>query len=375
MAEADRFDIVIAGGGPVGCVLGRALAGSGLAVLQIRDSRSAEDRPIALSLGSREILERLGLWSGIAATPILSIHVSQRGAFGRTLIGAGDCGVPALGYVVSYRDLLSPIARSASGTGVQGRLVSWSVEPEAIRARYADEHAERNCSARLLVLADGNDAADEARDYGQSAIVAQVRCERAHRNVAWERFTPEGPLALLPHGESYALIWSTAQAAAKALIELADDAFVEALQQAFGWRLGRFLAAGPRAAFPLALRYSRMPPAARVIPAGNAAQTLHPVAGQGLNLGLRDAAELAEQVLATAPADLGGREFMRRYWRRRSLDRNASVRFTDLLVRLFSNSRPSLAMLRGAGLVFFDVVPPARRFLARRMMFGARALP
>ena len=371
----ERFDVAIAGGGPVGCALGAALAGSGVSVLQIRDGAAAQDRPIALSYGSRQILQRLGHWTGNTGTPIATIHVSQQHGFGRTVISAGDYGLPALGYVVSYVDLLASLSTRESGPVVPGKVLTWTVDPDAVRVRVATADAAYQCSARLLVLADGADAADEVRDYEQWAVVATMRTERPHRFVAWERFAPQGPIALLPDRDFHALIWSVSTQSVASLLESPPDMFVARLQAAFGDRLGRFQLLGARSAFPLALRLSRTPPALRVLPIGNAAQTLHPVAGQGLNLGLRDAAELAEQVLATPGNELGSRDFLRRYWNRRRLDREGSIRFTDALVRVFSHPSPSLAALRGAGLLLLDAIPPARHFLARRMMFGGRALP
>ena len=367
--------MAIAGGGPVACALGAALSGGGLAVLQIRDGRTAEDRPIALAYGSRQILERLGYWGNITGTPITAIHVSQQHGFGRTVIAAADYGLPALGYVVSYADLLASLSSRESDPVVPGRVLTWTVDGDAVRVRIATNHEEYECSARLLVLAEGADAADEVRDYEQWAVVATMRTERPHQFVAWERFASQGPIALLPHRDLYALIWSVSTQSVGALLDCPADVFVARLQAAFGERLGRFELLGTRSAFPLALRLSRTPPALRVLPIGNAAQTLHPVAGQGLNLGLRDAMELSEQILASPADELGGREFLRRYWHGRSLDRQGSILFTDALVRVFSESSPWLAVLRGAGLLLLDAVPPARRFLARRMMFGARALP
>jgi len=371
----ERFDVAIAGGGPVGCALAAALAGGGLSVLQIRDGKAAEDRPIALSYGSRQILQQLGFWTEISGTPINTIHVSQQHGFGRTIISAGDYGLPALGYVVSYVELLASMSPRESALVIPGRVMTWTVEGDAVRVRIATSGEECECSARLLVLADGADAADEVRDYEQCALVAMVRTERPKHFVAWERFTSQGPIALLPHRDLYALIWSVSTKSVSSLLDSPPEEFAARLQRAFGDRLGRFQLLGTRSAFPLALRLSRNPPALRVLPIGNAAQTLHPVAGQGLNLGLRDAVELAEQILATPADELGGREFVRRYWNARRLDRTGSIRFTDALVRVFSVTGPRLGALRGAGLLFLDSVPPARRFLARRMMFGGRALP
>jgi 2-octaprenyl-6-methoxyphenol hydroxylase len=231
--------------------------------------------------------------------------------------------------------------------------------------------------ARLLVLADGglNRNAGRVTDYRQRAIVAEVAAEHATAGTAWERFTTEGPLALLPFGERYALVWSMSPATAEELQGLRDPEFLARLRRVFGGRLGNFHSTGPRSTFPLSLRRSAVQTSPRVLAIGNAAQTLHPVAGQGLNLGLRDAWELARMLLDATREEIGARAFTARYASNRDLDRRAGIGFTDLLVRMFSNSVPPLALARGAGLAMLDVLPPARHFLARRMIFGARALP
>jgi 2-octaprenyl-6-methoxyphenol hydroxylase len=205
--------------------------------------------------------------------------------------------------------------------------------------------------------------------------VAEVTAERPRHGVAWERFTPEGPLALLPHSDRYALVWSLRPGGASELLGLSDRDFLSRLRETFGGRLGDFRSVSRRATFPLSLRRGPITPAPRTLAVGNAAQTLHPVAGQGLNLGLRDAWELAQMLLDVSKEEIGSSEFLARYARGRRVDRYAGIGFTDFLVRAFSNSIPPLALIRGAGLAVLDTLPPARRFLARRMIFGARALP
>jgi 2-octaprenyl-6-methoxyphenol hydroxylase len=200
-----------------------------------------------------------------------------------------------------------------------------------------------------------------------------VQAEQAHRGRAWERFTPEGPLALLPHGAGYALVWTAPPDRAARLAALDTAAFLDELHASFGGRLGAFVGAGERSAFPLALRYRREETRPRSLAVGNAAQTLHPVAGQGFNLGLRDAWELA--LLAREAPDPGSEGFIGDFRRARALDRRAGIQFTDGLVGVFSNADPLLCLGRGAGLLALDLLPPARRFIARRMIFGARALP
>lgn len=376
MAAVDlpEVDVAIAGGGPVGCALALALSESAVRVTRISDQAEAADRPIALSYGSRLILERLAAWNPLASTAIQTIHVSQQG-FGRTVMRCADYGLPALGYVTSYSELVARLA--ALTPAISGNLKNWEHSGDGIVLHLSAGGGDALMRARLLVLADGglNRDAGRVTDYRQRAIVAEVAAEHAAAGTAWERFTAEGPLALLPFGERYALVWSMSPATAEELQGLRDSAFLARLRRAFGGRLGNFHSTGPRSTFPLSLRRSPVQTSPRVLAIGNAAQTLHPVAGQGLNLGLRDAWELARMLLDATREEIGARAFTTRYARSRDLDRRAGIGFTDLLVRMFSNSVPPLALARGAGLAMLDVLPPARHFLARRMIFGARALP
>ena len=374
MAELAEVDVAIAGGGPVGCALALALSGSQVSVARIAGEADFADRPIALSYGSRLILERLGAWSSVRSNPIETIHVSQRG-FGRTVMRCADYGLPALGYVSAYSELVAQLAGRTPASAES--LKDWSSGDDEVVLQLSHGEKKTGRRARLLVLADGgqNRRARHARDYRQHAIVAEVTAEHPRVGVAWERFTAEGPLALLPFGERYALVWSVRPASAAELLGLSDSDFLARLREIFGGRLGNFSSVGPRSTFPLSLRYGRIDPAPRVLAIGNAAQTLHPVAGQGLNLGLRDALELAQMLLDAAKEEIGAPRFLARYARSRSFDRYAGIGFTDFLVRVFSNSLAPLALARGAGLAALDALPPARRFLARRMIFGARALP
>lgn len=378
---AASVDVLIAGGGPVGSVLAASLARSGLEVALVDPGEppAGRLRPIALSHGSRMVLEGLGAFAGLAATPIETIHVSQAGGFGRTVMRREELALPALGYVVDRAALAAHLAARAADRRVAGRVLRWEGGEDEARATIRSADGDELWTAKLLVLADGAGhvgPGTSQRDYGQVAISAEVRTEAAPRGVAWERFTPQGPLALLPFAGHYALVWTVAAGAADRLAGCDEPSFLAALGAAFGGRLGRFLAAGPRASFPLALRFRRDPVAApRVLAIGNAAQTLHPVAGQGLNLGLRDAAELARVIRATPRGALGTREFAARAAATRSADRFATIGATDALVRVFSNANPAFALARGIGLAALDLAPPARRFFARRMIFGARALP
>ncbi len=376
------YDVLIAGGGPVGAAAALALGDSGLTVglVEARAPQAAQSdpRPIALSHGSRLILERLGVWERLQpAAPIERIHISQRGGFGRAQLDAAEAGLPALGYVVDYGGLagaLTGALESRDGCHVIRATVN-AVHGgrDAAQARF--DSGIGQASARLLVLAEGGAltaARVRTRDYNQSVVTARVTSTAPHRNVAYERFTPEGPLALLPMGERLALVWTTTPARAQQLCELSDPEFLKELQDAFGSRLGAFRQASARTSFPLALKVAARMTEPRMTALGNAAQTLHPVAGQGLNLGLRDAWELAETVRACGRDEIGGPAQLQAYESRRRIDRGGGIRFTDALVRLFSNDIAPLRLARGLGLAALGAAPPVKDFVVRRMTFGTR---
>ena len=376
-----RTAIAVAGAGPVGMTLALALAGSSLHVLLI-DSRArgaaADDpRALALSYGSRQLLERLQAWNAAASTAIHQIHVSQRGGFGRTLIKAEDYKTPALGYVLRYRDLAATLdARLANGQLIdQCRIDHIETDDDGATLSVTQHETPRRIRTKLIVHAEGtpnDDPGIKVRDYEQQAIVAEVRPVPAHNNRAWERFTPDGPLALLPLGQDYSLVFSVPPAKAAQLLALDDEAFLTALRKQFGQRLD-FIASGPRTSFPLALRARPQITQQRQVWIGNSAQALHPVSGQGFNLGLRDAWELADVLLEHR--DAGNPAALARYANRRQPDRCGSMAFTDGIVRLFSNDLPPLRIARGLGLLALDLAPPLRHFVAKRMIWGARAWP
>lgn len=381
MTASAQHEIVIIGGGPVGGALALALAQSGRRSLLIDAGSAAADddpRSLALSAGSRLILERIGVWPAlVAATPIRTIHVSHRGAFGRAVLTAAEAGVPALGYVVSYAPLQRALAQALRAepavTLVDGAHAT-HVQAGPDWAEIELAAPRHSVQAKLAVIADGGAAlvapADvEIRDYRQSALIANVAASRPQDGTAFERFTPEGPLALLPRDHGYALIWTLEPEHAQQLIAASDQEFIQRLQHAFGNRAGTFVSASSRALFPLRLRVARRVAHARCVLVGNAAQTLHPVAGQGLNLGLRDAWELARLIHAS-DGDPGRPEIVDAYARARCGDRRSGVALTDTLVRVFSNDIAPLRWLRGCGLTFLDCLPPAKRAFMRRTMFG-----
>ena len=320
----------------------------------------------------------MGAFAALPVTAIETVHVSQAGGFGRTLIQARELELPALGYVTDLAPLAGTLLADAAREHVASRVTGWDDTGSAVRVRLSGDHA-RELHTPLLVLADGgHSVADDlsVREYGQTAIVARVRPERVASGTAFERFAAEGPAALLPIVDRYALIWSVRTNRAPGLMNAGDDEFLGAINGVFGRGLGDFLEVGARAAFPLTLRFRRATAAGpRIVAIGNAAQTLHPVAGQGLNLGLRDAAELATEILRGGKTALEAGEVAGRFAAHRRRDRYASIGITEGLVRAFGSHRPFARALRGAGLLALDLVPPARKLVARRFVFGLRALP
>ena len=343
---ADAIDVLIRGAGPVGCVAALALRGAKEVRLLAADAGATPFRPIVLSYASRLILERLGVWPSLSATAITTIHVSQAGGFGRTVFEAADAAVPALGYVLEYSGLLKALRSSAKGLFTHD-------EPDA----------------RCVVHAEGAAPDGAEKRYSQDALVASVRFAPAADGTAFERFTAEGPLALLPLGGRTAVVWSMRPEMARELAVVPEQVFLKELAIAAGARPGRPLAVEARALQPLALRTARSRIAERSVYIGNAAQTLHPVAGQGLNLGLRDAWDLA-QIMRAAP-DPGDRALLRSFAARRRLDAGAAIRVTDLLATIFVKKNP----FTGLALTALDIFPAPRRFFARRMIFGPSALP
>ena len=342
------FDVVVIGSGPVGAALALTLHAAGINTLLLEAREGAAPRgslrPLALSHGSRLILERIGVWSALdAPTPIENIHVSQRGRFGRTLLSRDEAALPALGYVTDYARLVESFDTEVARRGVNAlrgaRVTAVSHDPSSAHVEYTSAAGTSDCIASLVAIADGNaltaDVDVSTTDYGQSAVTATVEIDRPHRHTAYERFTPEGPLALLPFGE----------------------------------RAGRFTRVDSRAAQHLTLRVAERIASGRAVLIGNAAQALHPVAGQGFNLGLRDAWELATEVKRRGAAD---EALPRAYAARRRSDRNGGIAFTDALVRIFSNDFARLGAARGAGLALLDNLPPAKSFVVRRMIFGTR---
>jgi len=349
--------------------------GNPVRIFEARSRGAVRDdaRILALSHGSRQILGSLGVWEQIEATPIAAIHVSQRGGFGRTRLAASEEGLPALGYVVAAASLAA-----ALDAALLAQEVPYLEQARVLRVDASDTDVHLYTSvgeaeARLVVYAEGsadNDAEAIVRDYGQSAVICVVEVAAPHGNVAWERFTDQGPVALLPLGSRMALVYCCASERARLLSQLPEGEFLADLQRQFGTRL-TFAGASQRLVYPLTLRLRRSPVGARAVWLGNAAQTLHPVAGQGFNLALRDVAQLARTLVSAS--DPGEAGLLRGYARARRLDRIATTGFTDALARLFTVDLPLASAARGSALLALDLLPPLRHFVARRMIFGARA--
>jgi 2-octaprenyl-6-methoxyphenol hydroxylase len=385
--KAIRCDVAIAGGGMVGLSLAAALAGLPLEVEVIEPvAPGAEDQPsfdartTALSDGSRRVLEGIGAWASVAAgaTPIRRIHVSEQGTFGTAVLTAEEQGVASLGHTVENR-LLGQALRALVAAHPRIRLrharVS-AVAPGAHALRLGTDGGE-SLEARLVVAADGAQSAVRAalgigaavHDYGQHAVIAHVDTTRFHGHTAYERFTPEGSLAVLPIGEGRSsVVWALAPDAARRALALDDAGFLAGLQAAFGLRLGRFTRAGRRQAYPLALTRAERLTAPRAVVLGNAAQSLHPVAGQGFNLALRDVALLAELLADAGGQDPGDPAVLGRYAAERAPDREAVIRFTDALVRGFGLPLGAVRRARGRGLFLFDLLRPVKHEFARRTM-------
>ena len=402
--NAGDYDVVIVGGGMVGASFALALRTTQLRVLLVEsvpaDSASQpsfDERTTALGNGSRQIFESLGVWSAMAgeAAPIRSIHVSDAGRFGVARLDAQEQGVHAFGYVVPNRVIGRALWQELRGAAnvtlaVPAQLKGATLREDSVLLDVADGSGTRRIQAAVAVAADGAGSVlrssagidAEVEDYDQVAIVVNAATERPNTGEAFERFTPSGPLAVLPvAGGGYTVVWAARPERAAELVALDEAAFAAELLAAFGWRAGRWTKIGRRNTYPLTLSRAADTVSGRVVLIGNAAQALHPVAGQGFNLGLRDAATLAE-MLAPAASTPDFAELLGRFAAWRAEDRRGVTRFTDGLVKLFGSDLPGLGLVRNFGLLLFDLSPAAKRALSRvswgfagRMPRLARGLP
>jgi 2-octaprenyl-6-methoxyphenol hydroxylase len=402
-AEGMRCDVAVCGGGLVGATLALALAELALDVVLIEahpfgtfGQPSFDDRTTALSNGSRRIFDALRVWPLLEreVTAIRRIHISDRGRFGFARLDAAEQGLSALGFVVVNRAIGAALWRRLEDSSV--RILA----PAKVRGMQLANGRQRiecdrgpqgsaSVEAKLAIAADGAQSAlreaagigAQTWNYDQTALVTNVLTQRFHDHVAYERFTPSGPLALLPMSEGrVGLIWTFTPDVAQSVAQANDGEFLAQLQDAFGFRLGRFMRVGARQLYPLALTRADEHVAERLAIVGNAAQTLHPIAGQGFNLGLRDAASLAE-VLADGRAqrrdafDPGDGLWLERYREWRQADRTNIVRFTDGLVRLFAQPFGPIKALRDVGMLAFDLMPAAKGALSQLSLGAAGRIP
>lgn len=386
------YDILIAGGGMVGASLGCALAPLGLQVAIVESAEpkrgtppTYDDRAIALAYGSRRILQAIGVWSHLEslATAIERIHISDRGRFGFAHLDRAEEGVPALGYVVLARELGEALYRRLDETSVTRiapatvKSLSQDTSGSTVALETPDEI--KTLRARMVAAADGTRSGIREtlgidtlhRSYGQAAVITNVTPHKAHGNVAFERFTEDGPLALLPMPENRCgVVWTWNENEAHRPLAWDDETFLGRLQEAFGFRLGRFLRVGARHSYPLQLLMAKQAIRGRTVLIGNAMHTLHPIAGQGFNLGIRDVAVLADVIRSAMAqgADPGAPETLRQYdhWRRD--DQQGLARITDGLARLFGNPLPPVRFGRNLGMVLTDVLPGLRHAIAHQAM-------
>ena len=381
-----KDNIIIVGGGPVGSVLALALQQQGLSFTmleaRVKGASHADTRALALSYGSRLILEKLGIWDAVApkATAINTIHISQRGGFGRTKLNAADHNMPAIGYVLPYGALTRALDAVLDATNILYEAEATAIKTlqDVSEVTFTLNNQSQTLQSSLLIVADGGRSLGEiegikkeTKEYGHNALVSKVTAELPHNHIAYERFTPTGPMALLPNGEvGFSLVWTGEKASIDALLQLDDATFLAQLHAAFGDRVGQFLSIEKRISFPLKLSTLKPSTAQHLVVIGNAAQTLHPVAGQGFNVGMRDAWALAGLIVNTSPEDLGDAQMLASYNKLRQRDTRGGILFTDFLVNVFSNDVIGLGAIRGVGLGLLQMIKPAKKMLVGKMSFG-----
>ncbi len=403
MTHPTDYDIIIAGGGMIGTSLGIALAPLGLNVAIVeaiaRNSKlqpSFDDRSTALSRSSQRMFEAMGLWPEIvaASTPIKSIHVSDKGRFGFSHIDAKEQNVEALGYVVINRVLGQVLNKALADIGnlefiCPGKITGVRLADDGVEVSVDREGVAGKMSARLLVAADGANStvremigiSASKTDYEQWAVIGNLLPEKAPDNRAFERFTEEGPVAMLPIADNRAaFVWIQPPDSAREMLSLSDLDFTARLQEAFGYRLGKFSKVGKRVAYPLALTTANGLISKRSVVVGNAAHGLHPIAAQGFNLGMRDVAALCDCIAderreQAGELDCGSANILENYAEWRRDDQRKLVRFTDGIVRLFGDRRPPVRALRNIGMLGFDLIPGVRRLFAKHTMGLAGRLP
>jgi len=390
----EEFDVVIVGGGMVGASLACALTQTPLRTALI-DTVSADatshpsfdERTVALTYSSRLIFEGLGIWNAVSpqhAYPILRIHVSDRGHSGITRLDHSLAGTEALGYVVSNRALGRALyecveAHSECHNLSPARATAIDVGGDHARLTVESDATSRSIGAKLVVIADGGRSPltgdlgfnKSLTAYSHVALVSRVHTDRAHDGTAYERFTVTGPLALLPiDTKQFALVWTLNEEDAQRLCTTPEVEFIAELQNTFGDRAGTFSNPATRHQYPLAFSNLADPAQHRVVVIGNAAHSVHPVAGQGFNLGLRDVAALADTLheAQRRGSDIGSMPVLDGYCRWRRRDTYAVGVFTDGLINVFGSRYRPLVALRNLGLTGIELMPPLKRALLRRTM-------
>lgn len=384
-----QFDLVILGGGLVGATLALAFAPyCRVAVLESQARPQAEnlipggERAIVLSASSKNILSALGVWELLTpyAELVKEVHVSDRGHFGQVKITAQKEDLPALGYVIQAKNLQAQLTKKLDQINniivfYQAKSHSLHHNDQNVTIGFSTETGENKIQAKLVVGADGQHSQTRellnipvnTTDYEQSVLVSNIELSRSHQHIAYERFTSTGPLAMLPLSENYStLIWTLPHAMAKEILALSPEQFTETVQEAFGYRLGRFLDSTPPVAFPIVMQRAAELVRNRFVLVGNAANAIHPIAGQGLNLGLRDAAVLAELYLEFGFDQMD--ELLREYPKRRRADHLQIVNITHSLVGFFTNALFPLTLARNLGMTAMDLMPPVKRWLSKRSL-------
>ncbi len=387
-----EYDLLIVGSGLAGNCLALALKDAGFRIAIIEANTRAQlhaspagDRALALAAGTVMMLDTLGVWQGIkhAATPIQHIHISDRGHFGKTRLSAQKEHIDALGYVIAARDIETYVANLVINAGIDiiapARVAGLISGDQEICVNIKQNDQSQNLSAKLLVGADGGLSSVRQllninqliTDYGQTALITSVKSTIPNNNTAYERFTSSGPLALLPISKNEcAVIWTRSHEDADTLMLGREADFLVELQQCFGFKLGELTLIAPRRAFPLSLIRAEQMVAGRAVIIGNAVHQLHPVAGQGFNLGLRDVIQLAEMLIKQHEQnkDIGEADFLNAYAVSRKKDHDWTIGFTDTLIKIFANEWLALAAARNIGLTLLDHIPAAKTLLTRHAM-------
>ena len=384
--SSTQCDILIQGGGPVGLACAAwILQKFPDAYLTLLDRNSVDDadlaaadsRGIALSHGSKLLLDTIDAWP-VECADIHRVHISQAGRFGRALMTREELHQDALGHIIRYRDIHITLRQALRAIQSKSPNFMW---------QHTDAKDEHNpVLAKCIVHAEGGlfkkqDWVESGRDYGQSALVGLVEVENAAPQQAWERFTSEGPLAVLPshYGPNILnLVWCGSPESSQHRLQLSDADFLNSLQNEFGSRIGRFLKIQDRRLYELGLNYRKQITKDNEVWIGNAAQALHPVAGQGLNLGLRDAFLLAEKLVGVFAGSVENQvagkiqEALETYAQSRKVDRTTTIGLTDFMARVFTTNLAPIVMARGLALSALQWLPPVKTALARQMMFGRR---